>query len=595
MRVFRRGMRAMRAVCAGAIGLGALAAGASCGGPSQVGLSQSCSLNSDCDSPLVCVFSRCHQQCKTSEDCASGERCVASGNGGDEVCQLAQESSCSGGAGCAGNEVCTPIDLQCRMGCQSSLDCRAGQYCVSVTANTTVCYQSNTPSDTPVLEAVGAIAIDGAALGDGGASLYDAVGLDVGAQGGDGNAPGTDGHTPGSDGNVGPGSDAGGDSTLANDAAPPACATDAFVPDGACYFCPPNACSGHGTCVNGSSGYTCKCNGGYIATDPHTCTLLNACLANDTCSLGYACEPTAPPGEACLGQFATWPVPDPTPPAGSTTRAPSYANNGDGTVSDEVTGLMWQKVEAANCVAGDAAPSPDCTHSDAAAYCAGLALGGYGDWRLPTRVELESLLDCSPDQPPFLGTVFQPISGRYYWASSLDESSPTSFGWFVDFVGCEDNTAPLGATNVGVRCVRGLPIGPNTAATHYTINPGAIDGGAPDAAIVGDSVTDNWTGLTWARTVPSSTFTVAAGMAYCASLGGGFRLPTLKEMATLFDPTHFNPALDSATFPGDPQGGFWTSTLLEPANGSYYSVSSALGRMVGASGGANVNYIRCVH
>src|SRR5579862_1930676 len=85
--------RVMRMFWAGAFGLGGLAMGASCNSSSQVGLSQNCSLNSDCDSPLVCVFSRCHQQCKTSEDCASGERCVASGGGGDNVCQLAQEVS----------------------------------------------------------------------------------------------------------------------------------------------------------------------------------------------------------------------------------------------------------------------------------------------------------------------------------------------------------------------------------------------------------------------------------------------------------------------------------------------------------------------
>ena len=40
-------------------------------------LAQGCSLNSDCTSPLICVFSLCHDQCAASRDCPNGELCVS--------------------------------------------------------------------------------------------------------------------------------------------------------------------------------------------------------------------------------------------------------------------------------------------------------------------------------------------------------------------------------------------------------------------------------------------------------------------------------------------------------------------------------------
>ena len=52
----------------------------------------------------------------------------------------------------------------------------------------------------------------------------------------------------------------------------------------------------------------------------------------------------------------------------------AYTDNGDGTITDKVTGLMWQKVAAAGTY----------TQPLAAAYCPALSLGGQGDWRLPT-------------------------------------------------------------------------------------------------------------------------------------------------------------------------------------------------------------------
>lgn len=59
-------------------------------------------------------------------------------------------------------------------------------------------------------------------------------------------------------------------------------------------------------------------------------------------------------------------------------------DNEDGTVTDETTGLMWQK--------GMKSAYMDTDLADAAPYCETLDLGGYDDWRLPSVEEFRSLI-----------------------------------------------------------------------------------------------------------------------------------------------------------------------------------------------------------
>jgi hypothetical protein len=61
---------------------------------------------------------------------------------------------------------------------------------------------------------------------------------------------------------------------------------------------------------------------------------------------------------------------------------PSYVNNGDGTVTDLITGLMWQRD-----------PGAKKTYVEALSGASTLTLGGYNDWRLPTIKELYSLIE----------------------------------------------------------------------------------------------------------------------------------------------------------------------------------------------------------
>jgi len=67
----------------------------------------------------------------------------------------------------------------------------------------------------------------------------------------------------------------------------------------------------------------------------------------------------------------------------------SYTENGDGTVTDNVTGLTWQQTPAATGL----------SYEQARTYCASLVLGGHDDWRIPTTKELFSISDFSQGWP----------------------------------------------------------------------------------------------------------------------------------------------------------------------------------------------------
>jgi len=97
-----------------------------------------------------------------------------------------------------------------------------------------------------------------------------------------------------------------------------------------------------------------------------------------------------------------------------------FTDNGDGTVTDKCTGLMWQKETA-----------PDrYTWQQALKYCENLTLAGHSDWRLPNVRELQSIVDYrrrNPSIDPVFGAV--PLS---YWSASSCVAEP-QYAWRVLF------------------------------------------------------------------------------------------------------------------------------------------------------------------
>ena len=89
--------------------------------------------------------------------------------------------------------------------------------------------------------------------------------------------------------------------------------------------------------------------------------------------------------------------------AGFTGNAPSYTSNGDGTVTDNVTRLMWTQTVDRN---GDGTinTADKLTLGKAVKSVASVDVGGHSDWRLPTIKELYSLFNGNGVDPQIEGT-----------------------------------------------------------------------------------------------------------------------------------------------------------------------------------------------
>ncbi len=211
----------------------------------------------------------------------------------------------------------------------------------------------------------------------------------------------------------------------------------------------------------------------------------------------------------------------------------SYFDNGNGTVTDENTGLLWQSEVQGNK-----------DWNESTAYCNQLDFAGHTDWRLPEIFEWISIITYSRYQP-----IFHPLFGIHasqrHW-SSTPLADDGSQAWYVDTNG--GNIRYLGGSEKGsTKCVRGENKNPGI----YVSN--------------GDSVTDTSTFLTWqqAYAYGGEQRDWEQALAYCESLtldsNSDWRLPNAKELLSLVDYTSVNPSINETYFSGD-GGALWTST-----------------------------------
>jgi len=89
-----------------------------------------------------------------------------------------------------------------------------------------------------------------------------------------------------------------------------------------------------------------------------------------------------------------------------------FVDNGDGTVTDNCTGLMWQKDTADVNGDGLIDENDGTLLCDALAYSEGLTLAGHSDWRLPNVRELQSIVDYGRLYPA-IDPVFGGVSDNY--------------------------------------------------------------------------------------------------------------------------------------------------------------------------------------
>ncbi len=224
----------------------------------------------------------------------------------------------------------------------------------------------------------------------------------------------------------------------------------------------------------------------------------------------------------------------------------TLTDNGDGTVTDSLTRLQWQRVPSADL--GD--------WWAAQGYCDDLVLAGHDDWRLPTDAELQTTIDAvrvdtavaAPFPAPAQDDAWYSAVTGYPWANGP---------FIVRSDGSEGPKWP-GTDVAAARCVRALQPWTAPSAPRWQIGKNA------------GTVRDTWTQRTWQRVPANGELSWPDAQSYCAALpldGGGWRLPDVRELSSFVgrtlhpqvEPLAFAPAGDAyyywsvtpaATYPG---------------------------------------------
>ena len=225
---------------------------------------------------------------------------------------------------------------------------------------------------------------------------------------------------------------------------------------------------------------------------------------------------------------------------------PSLTNNNTGTITDNITGLMWQQTDGG-----------EMTIANAIIYADNLVLGGFSDWRLPSPIESFSILNHQNSNPAINTTFFTANLADYWWSNTFELNSTTK-AWCTNAGGGIGNhpiseTVSAGGTKkFHTRCVR--DVSPTTiVANHFTDNS---DG----------TITDNLTQLVWQKVPNANIFSWENALAYAENLTIGtnsdWRLPNIKELQSLNDEGRTNPSVNTTFFAGIGVKNYWSSTSL---------------------------------
>jgi hypothetical protein len=296
-------------------------------------------------------------------------------------------------------------------------------------------------------------------------------------------------------------------------------------------------------------------------------------------------------------------------------RAPSYTDNGDGTISDNVTGLMWAGSADGN---GDGVidVADKLTYDAALAGAESFTLAGYTDWRLPTIKELYSLIQFSGvDVSGVNATELTPFIDTAYFGFAYGDSAAgerlidAQFASSTRYVSTVMNGANATfGVNFGDGRIKGYPVGAlpgqSSGKLFYVLYVRGDAYGHNDFVDNGDgTISDRASGLTWQQADSGAGMDWEAALAYCEGLelagANDWRLPNVKELQSIVDYGRSPDATNSAAIDplfsaapitneaGQPDyAAYWSSTThanqVNGRNAAYVNFGRAMGYVNGA-------------
>ena len=229
----------------------------------------------------------------------------------------------------------------------------------------------------------------------------------------------------------------------------------------------------------------------------------------------------------------------------------SYTDNGNGTVTDNITELMWQH-------------APDftnkLTYDEAVADADSFSLGGHSDWRLPTIKELYSLMlfsgaDASgcatesacPGLMPFIDTTYFDFAyGDTDSGERLIDAQYVSSTAYVSTV-FSDEAAVFGVNFADGR-IKGYPQANTFFVRYVRDNSSYAENSLNDVG--SGRIVDARTELIWMQNDSGRGMTWEDALAYCEDYEvpylDDWRLPSVKELQSIVDYSRSPDTTDSA-------------------------------------------------
>lgn len=287
--------------------------------------------------------------------------------------------------------------------------------------------------------------------------------------------------------------------------------------------------------------------------------------------------------------------------AGRCYNQPSYTDNGDGTSTDNITGLMWEKDMGVKM-----------TYAEAVKKAESSKLGGYDDWRIPTIKELYSLIQFTGQLKKknayklFIDTEYfnQPEVNTSEGERSIDAQTWSST-YYTGETMHSDKTI-FGVNFIDGR-IKGYPEYKRRAKQmnkmYFRMVRGNTDYGKNRFVDNGDgTISDYATGLMWQKADDGTARDWQSSIEYCENLElagyDDWHLPNIKELQSIVDyersPSATNsPAIDpifTVTEIKDPENNaghypyYWaTTTHLDGPNpyatATYIAFGKSLGKM----------------
>ncbi len=254
---------------------------------------------------------------------------------------------------------------------------------------------------------------------------------------------------------------------------------------------------------------------------------------------------------------------------------PRFIDNGDGTITDMLTGLMWEQAPSGSSTDWEGALTRIGTIN-------GIELGGHTDWKLPNRFELMTLLNCGYtagwNDEWLIDQGFSSI-GTGFWSSSTKATATVEKWWSA--IGLDSrvysSSQDLSYYTIGVRTETvGAVALPRTGQSdsYHEGDDGDIQAGRvwPDPRFTDNgnsTITDNLTGLIWEQSPENATTDWNGAFDRISDLNssqlGGrsdWRLPNKWELASLIHigETNTSTWLNSGPFSSILSSYYWSST-----------------------------------